>query len=404
MERISTTSFWLILTAVANLGLTAVQGQARLESTFPSPSRSEQAVKPLAGTGGASLDSLQNCLPALAPEELRYEYASGLRALKTREWAKAVLHLEQVTQADANHREAQKRLTQALKSLERMDPAQRLASFYAEGVAAMARNDWRIAFIALRRTGALNPGYRDYDLLLQRASQVLRQRLLVAHLPAVSTLLVDSLHLEATEAINRADWLAAIVALEKIQVLKPGYSDVAALLACAYQGLQTADQQGSSMTRLPFRFDWSDARLAAVLLLLPMLGYLIISPSVRAKVHYARGHYAKAMRIYEKLVARNPKRVKHYDKLARACLHLGRRDPFALKIYQIVLQLNLLNRSLRKEINDVVAQHYLAEGRHDQDAIVVLEEALAHEMRKHENHSLALIKAAPNGVAIKSAF
>jgi tetratricopeptide (TPR) repeat protein len=396
MEKSRTTSLRIVLTAFASFALQTVTVQG--QPAIPKPLADHAAP-----TAASTSDTPRNWLPALTVDESKNEFAAGLRALRARQWAKAALHFELALQGSAYPREAQKRLAQALKSLGRLTPSQRLAGYYSEGTTAMARNEWRRALLALRKAGELEPGYRDTDLLLQRTNQALRQQLFTAHLPAVSTLLVDSLHAAALQAMARADWLAAIVALEKIQVLKPTYSNAEALLLRAYQGLQTASKP-ESREQSVFRFDLNVVTLAAGLVLLPLLGYWIVSPSLRARVHFARGNFSKAVQIYEKLIARNPRRVRHYDKLAQACWYLGRRDEFALRIYQIVLQLNLLNRALRSEINDVVAQYYLAEGRHDRDAIPVLEEALAHELHKHQNGSLALIKGLPNGVATKTHF
>ena len=64
----------------------------------------------------------------------------------------------------------------------------------------------------------------------------------------------------------------------------------------------------------------------------------------------------------------------------------------------------MLNPALRREINNIVAQYYLAEGRNDREAIEVLEEALAYELHQQQSNGMALIKAGPNGLAVKNAF
>lgn len=52
-------------------------------------------------------------------------------------------------------------------------------------------------------------------------------------------------------------------------------------------------------------------------------------------------------------------------------------------IYKTVLQLNLATHN-REEINVVVAQKYLVEGRTDSDAIEILEGALKAEQRRQQ--------------------
>ena len=168
-------------------------------------------------------DTTQHWLPPLTPEELKNELNGGARALRVRQWAKAVLHFEHVLQSQAAHREAHKQLALARKRLERMDATRQLEDYYAEGVAALERHDERFAYLSFRKVAALDSSYRDAALLLQRSRLALRQQLVTAHLTAVSSLLLDSLYAESAKAMTQADWLAAIVTLEKIQVLQPGY-------------------------------------------------------------------------------------------------------------------------------------------------------------------------------------
>ncbi len=389
------TSFWLVLCAALNFALPLVPAQEQ-------PGAPEKTAPVYTPSESSPVETPQDWLPALNVGELQSEYAGGVRAQKLRQYAKAALHFEQILPGTANSRDAQKRLAQTLKNLERQDPARLLESYYAEGVAAMARQDWRLAFLAFRKVKTLHPEYRDTGILLLDTAHALRRQLMAAHVPAVSRLLLDSLHAEATAALAQEKWWPAIVVLEKIQILKPGYDNVEERLQRAHANLQPR-QSAEREEQPPFSFDFEVAKMVAALLLLPLFGYLIISPSLRARLHLLQGNIIQAMTIYEKRIAKNPGQIKYYGKLAQACVQLGRRDEFALKIYQIVLQLNLLNQALREKINGIVAQYYLAEGRHDKDALVVLEEALAYELHKQQN-GMALIKAGSNGAAVKSAF
>jgi tetratricopeptide (TPR) repeat protein len=114
---------------------------------------------------------------------------------------------------------------------------------------------------------------------------------------------------------------------------------------------------------------------------LPLLGLVVLSPATRARLHLMRGNYGAAVQIYEKILVRNPDKVKIYPALANLYLLQGRYDENAMKIYKMVLQLNLAAAN-RDEINAVVAQKYLTEGRTDSDAIEVLESALQAEQRR----------------------
>lgn len=393
MEENRITSFWLVFIALASLALPAAPQQK--------PAGTPEAAAASAPQSAPSTLTLpRHWLPAPAPEALKNEYAYGVRAQKARQWARAALHFEHVLQWDANHREAPKRLAQVLKSLEQQEPARRLESYYSEGTAAMTRQDWRLALLAFQKITALDPQFRDAGILLSQVIKTMHQQYVMAHTAAVSGLLVDSLQVEAAKAMARAEWLAAVIALEKIAVLKPGHANTSELLAHAYRNLQ--EPKTSAAPKPSSSVPWSTLKLAAAFFLLPTLGYLFFSPSVRATLYFMQGNLNNAVRVYERLVARNPARVQCYGKLAQAYLQLGRRDEAALKAYQIVLQLNLLTPGWREKINGVVAQYYLAEGRNDKDAIAVFEEALAYELHKQQNR-LALIKAGPNGITVKNA-
>jgi len=119
----------------------------------------------------------------------------------------------------------------------------------------------------------------------------------------------------------------------------------------------------------------------ATIILVPLLGLMFFSPTARANFYLWRKNYPAAARAFEKLLERNPKRAGLYVSLAELYLQLGRNDERSLRVYQTVLRLNLPTRR-RDEINTILAQKYIAEGRTDSDVIEVLENALKVESRK----------------------
>jgi len=101
----------------------------------------------------------------------------------------------------------------------------------------------------------------------------------------------------------------------------------------------------------------------------------------QAQKETAAGDLLAAAQIYEKILLRHPERVRLYPILANLYLLLRRQDEAAMKIYKAILNLNIATQK-HEEINALVAQNYLAEGRTDSDAIAVLESALKIERRK----------------------
>jgi tetratricopeptide (TPR) repeat protein len=316
-------------------------------------------------------------------EKLESEYAAGLQALKTQDWTSAVLAFEKVLELDRDHRDAHRRLAAAKKGLERESTETILARYYAEGVTAMNNNDLGGALAALEKVRQLNPAYRDVaDLLsaleVKLAGPAPSPATNAAALPAS----VDSLYQEALSSMDKEDWVQAVVALEKIQLLQPNYRDVGDRLTVARVNLNNAAIIPKSVEppvigNTPL---YVGSALTA-LIVLPLLGFIVFSPATRARIHCWRGNYMAAAQTYERILTRHPGRLRLYPTLANIYLLLGRKDEGALKVFKTILQLNLATRN-REEINAIVAQNYLTEGRMDADAIEVLESALEAERRK----------------------
>jgi tetratricopeptide (TPR) repeat protein len=314
-------------------------------------------------------------------EELANEYANGIAAQKVRDWTRATLAFEKIVAIDRNYRDAQKRLALARRWLARENEETIVARYYAEGVAALKKNDLNTAFAALAKAHKRNPNYRDVASLLAEVESRLRQKKESTPSPA-SRVNVDSLYQSALVAFEMGDWVQAVVALEKIKLLRPDYRDVSDLLVRARENLKWAPNDG--VNEESDSGGWLSPYLGgalAALLLLPLLGFVVFSPVMRARIFLLRGNYAAAARLYERVLARHPNKVKHYPTLANLYLLLGRSDEKALKIYKTVVHFNLATRN-REEINSVVAQNYLTEGRTDSDAIEVLENALKAERRR----------------------
>jgi len=319
-------------------------------------------------------------------EKLEEEYTNGMAAFKARHWTRAILAFEKVLEMDRHFRDARKKLAEAQSNLERESTETIIARYYTDGVAAMNRNDWGAALAALEKVRKINPNYRDVDRLLAEVESVLQKQtnaLVTMDITPAQAVNPDSLYQSALAAMAKADWLQAVVTLEKLQSLQPAYRDVVDRLALARTNLYTA--QASVATRAVQangNFSLPLAGVLIVLIVLPLFGFVVFSPAVRARLHLLQGNYLAAALIYERLLARHPNRLKFYPLLANIYLLLGRRDEHALKVFKTVLQLNLAS-SDRDEINSIVAENYLNEGRTDIDAIEVLESALKAEQRKH---------------------
>ncbi|MGH7597816.1 MAG: tetratricopeptide repeat protein [bacterium] len=309
--------------------------------------------------------------------KLEEDYTAGLAAMRVRNWPLAILSFEKVLGVDQNFQEVNKLLEQAKRELETESTETIVARYYAEGLAAMNRDDLGGALAAFEKVRRLNRSYRDVADLLEAVDRKLRNKAQSAlHATQVSLAQAETLYQEAALAIEKQEWMEAVVALEKLQLVQPGYRDVVDRLAEARANLTVAAAGGSGSNT------WLYVGGAfCAFVLFPLAGFIVFSPGTRARLHLLRGNYIAAAQLYEKILQRRPGRVKLYSLLANIYLLMGRQDDQALKVYKAILQLNIATHK-RDEINTIVAQNYLTEGRTDSDAIAVLESALKAERLK----------------------
>jgi len=309
--------------------------------------------------------------------EMESEYEAGLAALKEHEWTRAILAFEKVQGWDQNYRDLRRRLAEAQNGLERESNEAILARYYSDGVAAMNRGDLGRAFAAFEKVHKSNSGYREVAALRAECEQALQQETQSVATPRMPETRLDSLYTEATSLLEKADWMHAVIALEKLQVLHPNYRDVTERLEQARQNLPPAAGSevaaANSSHGQAISSYWGGA--LAVLMIMPLVGFVLFSSVIRARYYVSCGNFPAAAAVYEKLLARNPKRVKLYPSLANIYLLLGRHDERAMKVFETILQLNLTVRN-REEISSVVAKYYLTQERADAGVITAPESAL----------------------------
>jgi len=323
-----------------------------------------------------------------AETNIEAEYSAGVEAFNANNWPPAIIAFENVLKIKRNYRDARAKLEKARHYLESESLNTVLADYYDEGVAAMAKNDLQAAQTAWRKVCQINPRYRDTASQLARVEELLRRKDEAAAIQVTLTAanaLLDSLYKEGMRATERADWVKAMVSFEKLKLLQPNYRDVAGQLARAWEKLDPAKsaETNVALSNTEKNRSFVGASLAVVFVL-SAAGFIGLYPTTRARFHWWRGNDKAAAQIYERLLERAPQRVKLYPQLAEVYLRLGSVDERAMKTYKTVLNLNLATKN-REQINAIVAQNFLTEGRTDTDAIEVLEGALKTEWRKQSS-------------------
>ncbi len=316
-------------------------------------------------------------------KKLEEQYILGMSALKAKDWARALIIFENILETDREFRDARRRRNEAQRGVDRESSETVVARFYAEGVSAMSRGDLHSALAAFEKVHKINQDYRDIaSLLVEVEEQIQKQGNAPVETPAVAPV-PDSLYQTALAAIQRKDWGQAVTILEKLQLASPEDANLVDLLAQARTNLQI------SAVSMPHKEAGSGKSIVmiggvlAAVIMLPLIGFITFSPTLRARVSLLRGDYQNAAKIYERILQQKPGRLKLYPVLADIYLMTGRRDEQALKIFKTILQLNLITAN-RDEITAAVAQTYLSQGRIDADAIKVFEDALQAEYRKTE--------------------
>lgn len=316
---------------------------------------------------------------------LDIDYYAGMAAYNRRHWTHAILTFERILAVDPNFREIPKKLASAEKNLKRERTENILSRYYQDAKLALERDDFGWARRALEKINRLNSNYRDVPALLAEIESMTARN---NDIPVTAehfngdAVLQDSLYQAGGNAYDKGDWIQAVINFEKLQLIAPDYHEVNSRLALAWEKLMHASPAAASEdtreSRLPV-----GAALAGVILT-SLFCFIGLRPTARARFQLWRGHDQAAATIYEKLLTQNPHRVTLYAPLADIYLRLGRNDERALKVYKSVVHFNLAT-SRRDEINAMVAQKYLTEGRMDTDAIEVLEGALQSEMRKQKS-------------------
>lgn len=319
-------------------------------------------------------------------EIIAREYADGVLALQSKKWIRAIFSFEKVLEQDPDYADTSRKLREAKQGLSNESDESIVSQYYAEGLLAMKQENYSDAHAAFEKVYKKNANYRNATYLLKKSEAKLAEKTAAAH-----TTTVDSLRKTALAARQENDWVRVVVSLELLQTLEPDDENVKQQLQQAQAKLQNENSKNTDDLSMENkgRFAMIGGILIAILVI-PVIGLLIFSPTTRARIQLLRGNYTNAGLIYEKILTRNPDRVKLYPTLANIYLLSGRQDPTAINVYKTVLRLNLPIPD-RDRIQSMLAQKYVTGATNGEDAIDVLEQELQKEFeRKRENENKKL--------------
>lgn len=308
------------------------------------------------------------------------EFALGMDALSKNNWTRAIIAFEKVLELDPAHVEARKKLAQANRGLQEQGTEYVIKQFYNDALSAIDRGESAAGLAALEKVRNLSPNFKNTDSLIANLESAANSSRIDAASPLGNY--YNTLYEDAVKSLDQKNWMQAVLKLEKLRVLKPDDSNVVNLLTHARANLKLAsatekNSRASRSTMLYF-----GGALAAVVVL-PAIGVLFFSATSRARFQFLRGNYLRAAQIYERLLTQHPDKVKLYVKLANIYLISGRDDDRALKVFKVIVSLNLAPH-IHPQINSIITQKYLTDGANSSEAIAVLESALKAEQNKHD--------------------
>ncbi len=312
-------------------------------------------------------------------DRLEYYYNEGLANQRRGNLTQAMTAFEAAASVDASYRDVRQRIAEIARRLQSESQESLTSRYYTDGLVAMQRKDYPMAINAFQHVFEMNPKYLDVPVRLSDARKAL-ERSVSDEVHSRFGPDIEQFYQDGLAALETGDYINAFVNFKSIELVAPNYKDISEKLDEAKKQLSENVPRAQGRTLLG---DVLLAGTVALAIILPIVGLYAFSPAARARILLLQGDYSKAAGIYERLLDRRPTRLKLYPVLANIYLLEGRTDEQAIKVFKMILQLNLLTHR-RDDINAIVAQRFLSEGRKDHDAINIMEDALLIEMRKLE--------------------
>ncbi|MFQ5822674.1 MAG: tetratricopeptide repeat protein [bacterium] len=299
-------------------------------------------------------------------------YNVGVAAIQRRNWKRALIALQKANKIDGHYKDISSLIQQIKTALERED--KKKAKLYNQGIALMESENWALALSTFEKLKKLDANYSNLENQIQSVKKALEKA------KNNNDSAIEKFYQEGLFALQNGDWLQAVIAFEKVQLLNPEYKNIQNNMADARFNLTKSNlsqiqpvRHKSSNTILMIGFTISA-------FVLPIFGVLVFSPTTRARLYLLQGKYDKAAYIFEKMLIKNSGRIKLYPLLANIYLLENRRDDRALKVFEMILRLNLYTKK-KEEINSIMANHYLTQGRTDANAIKILERELSAKLK-----------------------
>lgn len=322
----------------------------------------------------------------LNPAEVEEEYAVARHAFKSRDWVKALVALEMIAASDSAYRDVNEMIFAARQGMEQDSVEALAAKHYVEGLQAKRAGNYVLALQAFRTAFELQSDFRDVPAQLAELESILTGRQKTEAAPvAVIEVRLDSLYEAARAASARGAWKEAMAVLSRLEELDPENQELRKQAEQARINFMIA-QTGLARVEAAEnkrRICQLALLLFGMLAVLALLGFAFSSRG-RAQYFIMRGKSRRAEQVYESMLQRSPNRLRAYPLLAQLYLRSQRTDAAAMKVFRLVLDLNLPT-SEREKIATVVENNVRSQTTNQEAAMEELDFIVQEEHKLDES-------------------
>ncbi len=348
-------------------------------------------------------------------------YIQALAYMNEGKWQEAIKNLEKIKSLRPNNAEVAKLLAEAQeKQYQQALNEQKIENFYSMGVENFANGNYTLALANFEKVAELNPNYKDIESRLQATrKEVARVNELMSRMPSregtgisepLETAMIETMpgaptssgtsrsmtessqmsgsdldlelaqtyYQQALDLMRQQDWQRAMILLEKIKLIKPGYRNTEFLLSQARQNIEST--MGLSQNEATSGKGANRILLALVIGFVSLpLAILYLLPTTRARYYILLKKYDKARAIYERLLSKKPNNIKLYITLANIYINENRVDEVAIRVFERAIQ---YNDHLKLQLEPIVSRYYLQKSKSDDSPKKLIDGVLAEELNR----------------------
>ncbi|MDZ7332803.1 MAG: tetratricopeptide repeat protein [candidate division KSB1 bacterium] len=354
-------------------------------------------------------------------QQIQPLYIQALADMNQGKWSEAIKNLEKIKSLRPNNAEIAKLLAEAQeKQNEQILNEQKIENFYTMGVENFTKGNYTLALANFEKVAELNPNYKDIDSRIQATrKEVNRINELMSRMPTrdevvvsepvesyamesnfspgsnagamrsssesgmksdadIDQELAQTYYQQALDLMRQQDWQRAMILLEKIKLIKPGYRNTEFLLSQARQNIEST--MGLSQDATSGRTAGNKLILALIIGFVSLpLAILYLLPTTRARYYILLKRYDKARAIYERLLSKKPNNIKLYITLANIYINENRIDEVAIRVFERAIQ---YNDHLKLQLEPIVSRYYLQKSKVSDSPKKLIDGILAEELNR----------------------